>query len=380
MYKRMLKIPSDSKKSFFLFGPRGTGKTSWVKSTFPNAVYFDCLDAKVYTELLSNPKRINNYIPNKFDDWIIIDEVQKVPEILNEVHRLIENKHYRFILTGSSARKLRRKGINLLAGRALIRSMHPFTAIELGEDFDLQKALCFGQLPAIVSESDPQDFLKAYTSVYLKEEVLQEGLTRDLGAFIRFLETASFSQGSLLNMSEIAREANIKQKTVTDYFEILNDLLLAYKLPIFTKRAKRRLVSHPKFYYFDVGIYLSIRPKGILDTFSELNGIAMETLFFQELRAINDYLQLDYKLYYWRTSYGTEVDFIAYGEKNLLAFEVKSKKQISNKDLKGLNAFKKDYPIAKCYLIHLGSQREYHKDIKVIPIQEALFMLPKLLI
>jgi predicted AAA+ superfamily ATPase len=379
MYKRMLKISSSTKKSFFLFGPRGTGKTSWVKSTFPNAVYFDCLDAKVYTELLSDPKRINNYIPKNFDNWIIIDEVQKIPEILNEVHRLIENKHYRFILTGSSARKLRRKGVNLLAGRALIRSMHPFTAIELGNDFDLQRALRFGQLPAIVSEPDPQDFLKTYTSIYLKEEILQEGLTRDLGAFVRFLEMASFSQGSLLNMSEIAREANIRQKTIVDYFEILNDLLLAYKVPIFTKRAKRRLVSHPKFYYFDVGVYLSIRPKGILDTFSELNGIAMETLFFQELMAINDYLQLDYKLYYWRTSYGTEVDFIAYGEKNLLAFEVKSKIRINSKDLKGLNAFKKDYPMAKCYMIHLGNQREYHKDIMVIPIQEALFMLPKLL-
>ena len=159
------------------------------------------------------------------------------------------------------------------------------------------------------------------------------------------------------------------------------DLIRALRfgqLPVFTKRTKRRLVSHPKFYYFDVGVYLSIRPKGILDTTDELNGIAVESLFLQELRAINDYLQLGYELYYWRTSHGTEVDFIAYGEKKLLAFEVKSKKKISNKDLTGLKAFKTDYPMAKCYVIHLGEHREYHGDIEVIPIQKALFMLPEL--
>jgi predicted AAA+ superfamily ATPase len=379
MYNRLLKIPTDSKKSYFLFGPRGTGKTSWVKKTFPHAIYFDCLDAEVYLELKSNPKRINNYIPKEFTDWIIIDEVQKVPEILNEAHRLIENHHYRFILTGSSARKLRDKGTNLLAGRALTRSMYPLTAIELGKDFDLRRALQFGQLPAISSEPDAKDFLKTYTAIYLKEEVLQEGLTRDLGSFIRFLEIASFSQGSQLNMSEIARETAIKKNIVVDYFAILKDLLLAHQLPVFTKRAKRRLIAHPKFYYFDVGVYLSLRPKGILDSPDELNGIALETLFFQELKAINDYFQLDYELYYWRTAHGTEVDFVAYGEKKLLAFEIKSKKRIRNKDLTGLKAFKHDYPMAKCYVIHMGKNREYHDDIEVIPIQEALFMLPELL-
>jgi predicted AAA+ superfamily ATPase len=379
MYTRLLKIEPESPKSFFLFGPRGTGKTSWVKANFPDSIYIDLLDADFYMTLQSNPKRLNQYIPASFKGWIVLDEVQKIPQLLDEVHRLIENNRYRFILTCSSARKLRKQGVNLLAGRALRYAMYPFTAVELGDDFDLQQALLYGQLPSVISEPHPQLYLKSYVSTYLREEVLQEGLTRNLMTFLRFLEVASFSQGSLINMSEIARETGVTLRIVKTYFEILEDLLQSFLLPVFTKRAKRRMVSHPKFYYFDVGVYRTLRPLGPIDSPNEISGVAMESLFLQEIRAINDYLQYGYQFYYWRTSHGVEVDFIAYGPKGLLAFEIKSKAYIDNNDLKGLKTFKEDYPEAKLFLISGGSLREYHDDIQVIPIEIALKELLKFL-
>ncbi len=379
MYTRLLQIDHHASKSFFLFGPRGTGKTSWVKTTFPDSIYIDLLDADFYTALQPNPKRLNKYIPVNFKGWIVLDEVQKIPQLLDEVHRLIEDKHYRFILTGSSARKLRKQGVNLLAGRALRYAMYPLTAIEMGNDFNLERALIFGQLPSVITEPQPQLYLKTYVSTYLREEVLQEGLTRNLMTFSRFLEVASFSQGSLINMSEIARETGVTLKIISNYFDILQDLLQSFFLPVFTKRAKRRMVSHPKFYYFDVGVYRALRPMGPLDTPNEVGGVAMESLFLQEIRAINEYLQYDYQFYYWRTSHGVEVDIIAYGPKGLLAFEIKSKSYIDKNDLRGLKTFKADYPEAKLFLISGGSVREYHDDIQVIPIEMALKELSDIL-
>ncbi|WP_423063319.1 ATP-binding protein [Candidiatus Paracoxiella cheracis] len=379
MYPRLLKISPDSPKSFFLFSPRGTGKTSWVRSNFSNSLYLDLLDSEIYTTLQNNPKHLEELIPPQFKGWVILDEVQKLPSLLNEIHRLIEGYRFKFILTGSSARSLRRRGVNLLAGRALHYSMYPLTAIELGEDFDLNRAIHYGQLPSIPSEPDPALYLKTYVKTYLREEVLQEGLTRNLGIFSRFLETASFSQGSLLNTSAIAREIGKDPKTVRNFFDLLEDLLLGHRLTIFTKRAKRKLVTHPKFYFFDVGVYRSLRPVGPLDVPEEINGIAMESFFLQELKAINDYFQLDYNLYFWRTQEGIEVDFIAYGEKGLIAFEVKSKDYIDKKDLKNLKLFEKEYPNAKLYLIYSGKLKKYVDNIEIIPISEAVKSLPRLL-
>src|SRR5450830_457711 len=232
MYTRLIKEPEN--KSFFLFGPRGTGKTTWVKQSFPDAVYIDLLESRLYNDLLADPQRLENLIPNNFNDWIIIDEVQKIPDLLNEVHRLIEKYKYKFILTGSSARKLRRKGPNLLAGRALNYLMHPLTAIELGKDFNLNQSLIFGNLPSAYTESKPKDYLESYIKAYLVEEILQESLTRNLSGFSRFLEAASFSQGSVLNISEVARECAVERKVVESYFTILEDLLLADRIPIFS--------------------------------------------------------------------------------------------------------------------------------------------------
>jgi predicted AAA+ superfamily ATPase len=379
MYNRLLKLPFHNKSSVLLLGPRGTGKTLWVKSLLPKALYFDLLEFSLYSQLLAQPDRLYDLIPKGFKDWIIIDEVQRVPELLNEVHRLIEHKHYKFVLTGSSARSLKRKGVNLLAGRALRYHMYPLTIQELKKDFNLKHALKFGLLPATFNVENPEKYLETYVQTYLREEVQQEGLTRNLSAFIRFLEVASFSQGSVLNMSEIAREVGMDRLVVTNYFTILEDLLLAYRIPPFTKRAKRRLILNTKFYFFDVGVYRHLRPSGILDTPEEIDGAALETLFLQSLKAVNDYDGLGYNIYYWRTSNGQEVDFIVYGPKGLHAFEIKRANHVSNKMLKGLAAFKNDYPEAKLYFIYTGKQREYHDDIQVIPIEEALAGLPKIL-
>ncbi|MEA1933955.1 MAG: AAA family ATPase [Thermodesulfobacteriota bacterium] len=379
MFSRLLKIPVNNNKSFFLFGPRGTGKTTWIKSVFSEAVYFDLLKFDLYNDLLARPGRLENLIPQGFQNWIILDEIQRIPELLNEVHRLIETFHYKFILTGSSARTLRKKGVNLLAGRALTYKMYPLTAVELGDSFCLKKSLAWGHLPSISSEKNPNLFLKAYVQTYLREEILQEGLTRNLGSFSRFLETASFSQGSVLNITEIARESGIERMRVTNYFSILEDLLLASLLPVFTRRAKRRMISHPKFYFFDVGIFRTLRPMGPLDSPQEAEGPGLETLCFQELSAINDYYNYEYNLYYWRTSNGVEVDFILYGPKGLLAFEIKRSSRISKKDLNGLKLFANDYPEAKLYMLYGGSRQEYVNNISILPVEKGLKELPSIL-
>ena len=366
-------------KSFFLFGPRGTGKTTWVKSTFPEAVYLDLLEAELYNDLLANPGRLESLIPKNFKSWVVIDEVQRIPELLNEVHRLIESEKFKFILTGSSARKLRKKGQNLLGGRALTYFMHPLTASELKNDFNLSKAMQFGQLPSVYGEEDPKKYLESYVNTYLEEEVRQEGLTRNIGAFARFLEIASFSQGGVLNVSAISREAAVERKVAENYFSILEDLLIGYRLPVFSKKAKRRLITHEKFYFFDAGVYRTLRPAGPLDLPEEIGGASLETLVFQELLAINDYLNLGYKLYYYRTAAGDEVDFILYGEKGLKAIEVKRTAKPTGKMFRGLKTFFQEYPGAKTYLFYQGKREMREGEIKILPAEEALKNLGKIL-
>jgi predicted AAA+ superfamily ATPase len=370
MYSRLLKPPAN--KSFFLFGPRGTGKTTWVKQTFPKAIYLDLLESGLYTDLLARPERLENFIPKNFQDWIIIDEVQRVPELLNEVHRLIEKDRLMFVLTGSNARKLKRGGPNLLAGRALTYFMHPLTAKELKNDFKLDSALRFGQMPSIYQEKDRKKYLESYIHAYLETEIQQESLTRNIAAFARFLETASFSQGSVLNVSAIAREAAVERKVVENYFLILEDMLIGYRLPVFTKKAKRRLTAHHKFYFFDAGIYRTLRPSGPLDLPEMIEGAALETLIFQELLAINDYYDLGYKLFYYRTSTGREVDFVLYGPRGLIAIEVKRSARITSTMLAGIKAFTKDYPESKTYLFYGGQRQMREGEIELIPINKAL--------
>jgi uncharacterized protein len=377
MYTRILTINND--KSFFLFGPRATGKTTWVKKHFSQGLYLDLLEAELFNDLLANPQRLENMIPLGFSDWVIIDEIQKIPELLNEVHRLIEKHKYKFVLTGSSARKIKKQGPNLLAGRALTKAFHPLTIMELGEDFKLDHVLQFGFLPSVFSESDPKAYLESYVKTYLSEEIQQEGLTRNLSAFSRFLEAASFSQGEVLNITEVSREAHVDRKVVEGYFSILEDLMIAYRVPVFTKKAKRKMIAHPKFYFFDIGLYRTLRPKGPLDTPEEAQGAALETLLFQELLALNNYLELGYSIYYWRTASQIEVDFVLYGERGLKAFEIKRTSRMRKEMLGGLLAFKKDYPMAQCYCLYGGDKRLNIEGIEIVPLIEALKGLPELL-
>lgn len=377
MYSRILIPPL--KKSFFLFGPRGTGKTTWVKERYPDAIYLDLLEARLYNQLLADPGRLESFITDSLIRPVVIDEVQRIPELLNEVHRLIENRNITFVLTGSSARKLRRSGTNLLAGRALTYHMHPLCAAELGEDFKLESSLELGNLPSVSTEPDPHRYLKSYVSTYLDEEIRQEGLTRNVGAFARFLEAASFSQGSVLNITQTARECSVERKVVENYFNILEDLLIAHHLPVFSRRAKRKLIVHPKFYFFDAGVYRAIRPKGPLDKPEEIEGAALETLFYQELLAVNDSLDLGYQIFYWRTQDGREVDFILYGERGLWAFEIKRSGRYTRKDFAGLKAFLKDYPEARAVFIYGGERPMQEGNIEVLPAEQAISNLANLI-
>lgn len=378
MYTRNIILPK--KTSFFLFGPRATGKTTLIKSRFPNAIYIDLLDDQKYQRLLAHPEHLIDLVPKDNKEFIIIDEVQRVPNLLNEVHRLIENNmRCKFILTGSSARKLRRQGVNLLAGRALTYQLHPLSAMELGKDFSLEFSNKYGALPTIFTKLDPEKYLYSYVKTYLQQEVMQEGLTRNLEAFARFLEVASFSVGSIVNTTSIAQEVMVKRKVIENYFSILEDLMVGHKLQVFTRRAKRRLVSKPKFYFFDTGVYRALRPSGVIDTIQEIDGVALENLFFQNIITINDSFNLNYKFYYYRTVSGTEVDFIAYGPKGFHAFEIKSNRNVISKHLRGLRAFAKDYPEAKLHLFYLGKDRMYKNNITIHPFESDIKTLLSIL-
>lgn len=304
---------------------------------------------------------------------IIIDEIQHIPTLLPLVHSIIEeNKKLQFILTGSSARKLRRVGTDLLAGRALRKEMHPYIASELGERFSLEKALNLGMLPLVWEAIDPTETLKTYITTYLKEEVMAEGLVRNIGNFSRFLEVMSFSHGSILTTANIARECAVSRTTTEGYVQILQDLLLGYTLEVFTRRSQRTLSAHPKFYYFDAGVYRSVRPQGPLDRKEELEGTALEGLVAHHLRAWIAGQKQMHSLHFWRTRSGVEVDFVVYGPNGFWAIEVKNSQFLSPSDVQSLRSFKEEYPEATPLMLYRGAQRTTVRDILCIPCEEFL--------
>lgn len=371
---RLFKEPQ---RSHFLFGPRGTGKSTLMKMRHPEALRIDLLQPNVLRTFLARPEHLLDMVAaHTKNNLIIIDEVQKAPHLLTVVHSIIEEqKRIKFILTGSSARKIKRVGADLLGGRVSRFTLHPFMAAELGDKFSLSKALQYGLIPVIINDENPKEALQAYINLYLQEEIQAEGLVRNLESFVRFLEVMTFSHGSILNITNISQECQVKRKTVENYIQILEDLLLGFQLQIFTKRAQRALSSHPKFYLFDPGIYHALRPQGPLDTIDELNGSAIEGLVAQHLQAWIDYSQEKNELYFWRTRSGLEVDFIVYGKNGLWAIEVKNSKYIRNQDLVGLKAFKVDYPMAHTLCLYRGQDILKINDILCIPCETFLLQL-----
>lgn len=372
--KKIHRFFHDPDTHYFLFGPRGTGKSTWLRENCDNYLMIDMLKPEVMRAYKAKPERLHDtVIANPDKRVIVIDEVEKVPEVLTVVHSLIEEKRNKqFILTGSSARKLKKAGVDLLGGRAVVRHMHPFMAAELGDQFNFESALTIGLLPLILSAPNPADQLAGYISTYLQLEVQAEGLVRNIGNFIRFLEAISFSHGSLLNISNVASECGVERKTVSGYVGILEDLLLSYQLPIFSKRAKRQLIQHSKFYLFDSGVFRSIRPMGFIDSPAEMHGAALEGLVAQHLRAWIDYSNNRCKLYFWRTKNGVEVDFIIYGPEQFIAIEVKNSDHVSSKDVCGLKAFKEDYPEAQTILLYRGKTKIMINEILCLPCEYFL--------
>ncbi len=360
--------------SFFLFGPRGTGKSTWLEQHFSDALWINLLEPDMHRQLAARPERLAELLEGNPDKkTVVIDEVQKVPELLTVVHQFIERKEgYRFILTGSSSRKLKRSGMDLLAGRAAVAFAHPFMASELGETFHLGSSLRRGTVPLVLGAPEPEQTLAAYVMLYVREEVMAEGLVRDIGGFSRFLEAISFSQASLLNLTEVSRECEVSRKTVEGYVSVLEDMLLGSRLPVFSRKAKRMLIKQSKFYFADCGVFRSVRPKGPLDRPEEIDGAALEGLVYQHLKAWVDYSPGEDHLFFWRTQAGTEVDFVLYGDSEFIAFEIKNSGKVGRKDLRGLRTFQSDYPGSQAVLLYRGKEKVMIDGIFCLPCGDFL--------
>lgn len=320
-------------KSCFLLGPRQCGKSSLVRATMSDAYVFDLLSGDTFSRLARNPHYLEETCLEPRP--VVIDAIQKMPALLDEVHRLIESKGLKFLLTGSSARKLRRGGVNLLGGRARIRRLHPFSASELGTDFHLDRALTDGLLPSVWFSDSPEEDLAAYVSLYLEQEIAQEGATRNLPAFSRFLEVAALSSGEQINYQAIASDARVPRTTVQEYFSILKDTLLAREVPVWRRGRSRKTVETAKFYLFDTGVARRLQGRRSLAPGTPEYGHAFETWVLHELASFADTFRPDAEIAYWRTRTGLEVDFVVAGE---VAIEAKTTREATARDLKGLRA------------------------------------------
>ena len=363
--------------SYYLFGPRGTGKSTWLRARYPEAAWIDLLDPAAERSYYTRPERLSDFIrAHSGRGTIVIDEIQRVPQLLPLIHQWMEtDKSIQFVLTGSSARKLRRSDVDLLAGRALMRTLHPFMAAELPGRFDLETNLQLGMVPLVLMSDTPEQTLRSYIDLYLQQEVKAEGLVRRLDDFGRFLEVASFSHAQILNVAEIARECVASRNTVESYIAILEDLLIAGRLPVFRRRAKRALVSHSKLFFFDCGVFRSLRPTGALDSREEIAGPALEGLVLQHLRAWISYSDADLRIYFWRTRGGSEVDFVVYGGSEFHAIEVKNSTALRPRDLSGLRAFRQDYPEASATLLYRGSETLERDGVRCMPVGRFLTSL-----
>lgn len=337
MYPRILNLPKLlEQRSYFLFGPRGTGKSTLIENTLPGATIYDLLDASVFQRLLRNPTLIGE--ETTAETMTVIDEIQKLPELLDEVHRLIVRRKQVFLLTGSSARKLHKSGVNLLAGRAFETWLLPLTSQEIPE-FDLLTYLNSTGLPEFYGQDNVQEFLKAYVGTYLQEEIKAEALTRNLSGFVRFLEVVALCNGEEINYANISSDCGVPARTLEAYFSILNDTLIGYSLSPFLATKKRKSITRSKYFLFDIGIVNFMTHRGRIEYKSELFGRAFEHFIASELRAFLAYTRLDFPLQYWRSTTHFEVDFII---GTVLALEVKGTDLVTSKHLKGLRALKEE--------------------------------------
>jgi len=365
MYNRKQLFLGSGRESLFLWGARQTGKSTLLKTLFPDALWFDLLISSEYKRLSAKPDILRETVlANVNIQPVIIDEIQRIPDLLNEVHWLISNHNVRFILSGSSARKILRSGSNLLGGRALRYELYPLVSAEI-PDFDLMRAINNGLLPRHYDATNPQRMISAYIGNYLHDEIVTEARLRNAGTFARFLEVAALTNGEMVNYTNIASDCGVSATTVKEYFQILEDTLIGRYLPSFQKRPKRRVITAPKFYLFDVGIANNLLTRGRIELGTELFGKAFEHFIYQEIYAHSRYSENEYPICYWRTASQLEIDFVL-GDHEV-AIEVKATEQVSERHYRGLKAFIEEYTVKKAIIISNDPLPRLAGNILILP-------------
>ena len=384
MTARLVKLPKN--KSFFLFGPRQVGKSTLLKNSFnlSECLYYDFLKTELYEKIKAEPNLFRHEIlhRDKKKNIIIIDEVQRIPELLNEVHYLLEkDKSLVFAISGSSARKLKRSQANMLGGRALTYKLHPFTHLELGKSFNLDKALQLGTLPPIYLEKDTetaQGLLESYAETYLEEEIRAEALVRNIGSFLRFLRLAASENGNIINYSNIARETANKGPDVKEYFQILEDTLIGFHLLAYMKSTRKRLMKHPKFYFFDTGVQRVLAKRIYQDVsrYTTEYGKLFEHFIIKEIIHLSQYKKKNYEFSFFRTENGAEVDLIIETpDEKTFALEIKANANPRSGDLKGLRSFKEVCPKAKLICVCLAENEMHYGNITIYPWKKIFDIL-----
>lgn len=373
MYKRILDVINRLDDANFLLGARQTGKSTLLKEMFPDTIYYDLLNTDIRKRFQRNPELLREVLQNKpKGTLVIIDEISKVPELLDEVHWLMTNNEIRFILCGSSARRLKKQSSNTLGGRAVPMHLYPLVSAEIPE-FDIYRAVQNGMIPRHYMIDNAVRRLKSYVEIYLKEEIKEEALVRDINSFERFLEVAAICDGEILNYENIASDCGVSAKTVAAYFQILYDTLVGYEIPAYTKRIKRKLVQAPRFYYFDVGVVNYLMGRTNLKRGTDEFGHAFEHLVVQEIIAYLGYNELREKISYWRTYTGIEVDVII-GDARI-AIEIKSTDDVQAKHKKNLKIFAEEYPYARKIIVSLDKMTREADGIEMIYVLDFFNML-----
>lgn len=370
MISRLFKMQDTETESVFFFGARQTGKTTYLKNRFPDVRYYDLLKSDEYERLGRTPSLLREELKDcPPDELVVIDEIQKLPILLDEVHWLIVNCGLRFVLTGSSARKLRRGGVNLLGGRALQNNFYPLVSAEI-PDFNLDRAVNNGMLPRHYLIKDATKRLRGYVGSYLQTEIMEEARIRNFSAFNRFLEAAALTSGEMLVYNNVAADCGVSSVTAKQYFEILIDTLFGYLIPAYTKTVKRKLIQAPKFYMFDVGVTNHLLKRSHLQPGSPEYGHALEQLLVQEMVAYLGYQQREDEISYWRTGSGVEVDVVL-GDADV-GIEIKSSSEVKPHQLRGLRSFGQDYPQARLIVVSLDKRRRRADDVEIIPVMDFL--------